>query len=119
MGFAALYPSYAGHRSLPSAVGWVERSETHLSAYDRYTIGCSVHALSPGRGGWQKIGTAFCVRTFGSIPIAARNERNNAPCDTTSTAGGCAVARLTAATARRRSAANVSAPSGVDRPLIQ
>ena len=56
---------------------------------------------------------------FGSMPIAARSERNSAPCATTSTAGGCWIARLAAATARRRNAANVSAPSGVNAPLTQ
>jgi hypothetical protein len=54
----------------------------------------------PSAGGSQKIGTAFCVRMFGSMPIAARSVRNSAPCATTSTAGGNAVARLTPATAR-------------------
>ena len=56
---------------------------------------------------------------FGSMPIAARSERNSAPCATTSTAGGRSIARLAAATARRRNAANVSAPSGVNAPLTQ
>ncbi len=77
-------------------------------------IGVRVQAdPPPGAGGSQRIGRAFGVRTFGSRPKARRSARNSAPCATTSTGAGRAVARFTAATARSSSAGKVSPPSGV------
>ena len=72
----------------------------------------SAATKSHGVPGVHRNGTAFRVARR-HHPIAERSARNTAPCATTSTAGGSATARLIAATARSRSAAKVSAPSGV------
>src|SRR3954452_15988271 len=97
-GACATSLSLAGHYASSSAYVMAQRSD-------------------PDEGGSHQTGIAFRVLTFGSCPIAPRIARKTAPCPTTSTTGGRAMARLIAATDRAVSATKVSAPSGVNAPV--